>query len=227
MTETPPASSTPEPPATTASTVSPARQRVRRRRLLRRAGGLGLELFVVFAGVYAAFLLSQYQERQREEGRREAVYQALLTDVKRTASQIEFYRAVLQESWIEPIAEPYERGEQPEISNLWLPTPPLSGVWESVLESSVDLLDPAFIAQVEAQRADVQFMLDQANVTIRRNNDHIAPALGDADFYGPDGRLRPQYEWYARFLRYLEGNANFAAASTDSLRQEIGRRLAE
>ncbi|MEL6615992.1 MAG: hypothetical protein AAFQ43_09660 [Bacteroidota bacterium] len=223
----PPASPDGPPPEATTETTPTASPEAdsRRTRALRLAGRLSLELLVVFVGVYAAFLLSQVQESRRDDARRTAIYQALLTDIERTEAQIADHREILRSSWLEPIAEPYARGEQPVIYSLWLPTPPQSGVWDSVLESGVDLLDPALIEQVEAQRADVQFMLDQANTTIQRSNDHITPLLGTTDFYGADGRLRPQFAWYVRFLGYLDGNAERAAASTETLRAELERRV--
>ncbi|MEO0557251.1 MAG: hypothetical protein AAF170_03600 [Bacteroidota bacterium] len=197
-------------------------------RLARYSGHLGVELLIVFIGVYAAFMLGRYQEGQKDEARRGAIYQALLAEVDRTAADVAEHREVLVSGWVEPIVESYERGEKPYIYGLWLPTRPPSGAWDSMLASGIDLLDPALIQAVEGHRSDLQFMLDQADRAVRLSDEQITPNMGDQDFYqGESAQLRAQYQWYPQLLGYLVGNADKAAASSDSLRAEIQRRIAD
>ena len=216
-------------PAGLETAVSPSvRRRVRRRRALRRAGALGLELLVVFAGVYAAFLLGAYQERQRDDDRRQAIYRALLSEVDRMDRLVDDQRRVLRDVWIEPMVEPYERGERPFVYGVWLPSGHLGETADGLVESGVGLLDPALVQQVGTHRALVQFMLDQSARALRLSDEQITPRMEAQDFYDPEsGRLRPQHRWYVVLPEYLMDNADRAAASGDSLRAEIERRLAD
>ncbi|MEM7583552.1 MAG: hypothetical protein AAF560_09255 [Acidobacteriota bacterium] len=197
------------------------------RRVLRRVGLLGLELFVVFAGVYAAFLLARFQDARQDDVRRKAIYETLLAEVEQTEAVIHDHHRVLHDVWIKPMVEPYERGEQPYIFGVWLPTGQLSGTWEALLESGVDLLDPDFIQKVGTHRARIQFMLDQSTRAVRLSDEHITPVMEEQPYYDPaTGRLRPQYAWYMDLPVYLVNNAERAIASTKDLRTEIQRRLA-
>lgn len=197
----------------------------RKSRVLRRAGMLGLELVVVFAGVYAAFLLSAYQQTRKDDARRTAIYEVLLAEAEQTADFARWYQSYFETNYAEPMLQPYERGERPPIYGLWLPTARQSGTWTAMLEAGVDLLDPAFIQQVEAHRSRVQFMIDQTDRAVRLSDEKIEPVPSQDDFYGPDGRLRKPYRWYPRLLGYLSGNAVNVEASADSLQTAIRLRI--
>lgn len=196
-----------------------------RYRFAKRAGSLLIELLVVFAGVYGAFLLDRFQEEQRDATRRTAIYQALKIDVERTKRRIQWHRDWLETKYIETIVQPYERGEQPTIVGLWLPSASQSGAWSAMVEVGVDLLDPAFIQEVESHRATVQFMMDQSNRAVQLSDTRIGPLLGEHDFYGDDGRLLLRHRWYPQLLGYLAGNADRAADSAERLEAELERRL--
>src|SRR5438552_15831244 len=86
------------------------------RRSLSRFGRWIAELILVFVGVYAAFWLNNYQERQRDAKRRDVILASLEESVKQALDNAQS-NAVIQEKRAAEFRRALNAGEMPAIKS--------------------------------------------------------------------------------------------------------------
>lgn len=158
---------------------------------------IALELFIVFAGVSAAFAVDDYRDARAQDKRRHAVYQALdreLTQMAETHGP-EFQREMVGQltAWDSAL----DRGERPLPPTFKLPGAerPPTGVWDAaVATGSIELIDPELFYEL----ARFYIRADSVGVLYQRYSQgaqaDIWPRVkeGPGAFWGSDGKLRPE-----------------------------------
>ena len=171
----------------------------------RLAAGLGrkaAELVTVFVGVYAAFLLNDYQSHREERQRREQIlgwlektYSEEVTDIQRNSAHIkefgdEFHRTVAT-------------GAMPPLHAFHWQTDYQASDLEGLLQSGgYTLLEVETIRSLKEADATLREMVEVARHDQQLSDALILPNL-DKDpsmFYDPTTKqLRPPYAWYGEF----------------------------
>lgn len=158
---------------------------------------LALELFVVFAGVSAAFAVDDYREARSQDMRRQAVYKALdreLTQMAETHGPI-FHREMASQlaAWDGAL----DRGERPMPPTFKLPGAerPPTGVWDAaVATGSIELIDPELFYELARfyNRANSVGVLYQRYAQGAQADIWPRMKEGPGAFWGSDGKLRPE-----------------------------------
>jgi hypothetical protein len=189
---------------------------------------VGLELFVVFAGVTAAFAVDDYREFRSENERRKAVYLALdreLTQMAETHGprfQAEMTRQL--NAWDQAIA----RGEKPIPPTFRLPGAerPPTGVWNAaVATGSIELIDPELFYELARfyNRADSAGNLYQRYSTDAQA--YIWPYVGRGPnaFWETNGEPREQVLVSVQRLRDFRQRQGELGQEAQQLRARLRR----
>jgi hypothetical protein len=167
---------------------------------------VALDLFIVFAGVSAAFALENYRTAQEQHHRRDAVCGALDRELGQLAVTRgpTFQREMTTElrQWDQAISH----GEKPLPPAFRLPGAerPPTGVWDAaVATNSIELIDPNLFFELarfynRAKSAGDLYQRYSAGAQM-----DVWPRLqeGPQAFWTPDGRLRPEIMAHVQRLR--------------------------
>ena len=182
----------------------PAAVHFTQKRVAVRAARWAVELATVFVGVYAAFMLNNYQNHRQERQRREQIlvwmdaeYSEVLEDVKRGRGKLqhdadEFNRAV-------------DAGEMPAVYAFNFASDYDPADIASMLgNGGYDLLEIETVRELRDTEDTLRLMVGLARHDQQLSDTLVLPNL-DKDrsvFYDPATRkLRPTYRWYADFFR--------------------------
>lgn len=196
------------------------------RRVLRRSGLLLAELFVVFAGVYGAFLLDGCRQERQLERRRDQIVSTLCDEAGQVRTNLSQFIAVYDSFYVDPFMRAYRDGERP------LPRPLdffagsfNAGMWNALLQSGgLDALDHATIARAQMFYGGLENASSYGDAFVQRLNDHVLPRLdeGPAAFYPPeDVDLKPAYRWYPASLQGFGFHLQNLQAAADSLSADL------
>lgn len=197
----------------------------RRQRWVSSARRWGAELLIVFVGVYAAFQLSELEERRRARAQRAQIEQALIREIDeitiRTRRAAESLPAIVA-SYEARIAG----GEMPPLHPLIEPLDVRSHMWEATLQSGgVNLLDVPTLYRISVFYNGLSMAFVQLDQLRHLSETVLIPNLGRGsdEFYDPTTKqLRPKYQWY---LAGLRRTAELAAETTrlgDELLADLG-----
>ncbi|MDX1547002.1 MAG: hypothetical protein R3247_08450 [Rhodothermales bacterium] len=194
--------------------MSPERTRPTvRRRLL----WLGAELAVVFVGVFGAFLLDDYRAARRDAERERQALAALRQQYGVIRDEFNRERPFVVAA-VDTFEARYRRGERPRPFPLSFIGSNSTGMWEALLASSGDVLDPDLVVDVEVFNIYVRSTWDGASRLRDLSDRYLLPRLSDdlSTFYLPDGRFRPEYRWYFDGLLDLRTRMTSLSARLDS-----------
>ena len=191
-----------EPPLADPSPPAPHRRIGAGRWWLRPARWAG-ELATVFVGVYAAFVLNNYQSHRQERQRREqmldwaqAEYAGMLTNISR------------EETHLREGADAFNRkvkaGEMPPLHAFHFVTDYNPADFTTLLQSGgFDLLDIQTVRAIREVEGSLRQMVEIIQHDQRLSDAMILPALSQPPsyFYDPATRkLQPGFAWYAEYF---------------------------
>ena len=171
------------------------------------------ELCLVFVGVYAAFWLNSYQERQHERQRHDRILDTLEESVRKSIQRYET-SAAEQDRIATDFRSKLDAGEMPPLGMFFFSSGYSASDATTLLQSGgLELLDPATISALRNAEAVARSGLSQMQEIQTLSNQLIAPNL-DQDisfFYDPaTRRLRKRFASYpdalqltAKFLHHL------------------------
>jgi hypothetical protein len=186
---------------------------------------LGLELIIVFVGVYAAFALSQYEARREAAERRHQLQDALVREITDLTSNT---RRVAQQLPIElaQFDSAAAAGRHPPLQPWIEPIRVQTHMWEATLQSgALDLFDIPTVYRLSQFYNELNAGFEQLAQLRSLSESVLIPNLerGSSEFYEPDGRhLRPKYQWYRAGL----GRLAVLAASITELGDSLTKQLA-
>jgi hypothetical protein len=172
------------------------------------------ELILVFVGVYGAFWLNGYQERQRDMKRRDIILESLEERVKKELENAH-QNAEIEEKTAHEFRRALDAGEMPAIKTFsfqadYSPT----DVATLLQAGGVELLDPKTLTTLRNTESIIRAGLALMARIEKLSDQVIVPHLneGNAVFYDPaTKKLRPSVEKYpdgldaaGKFFREME-----------------------
>ena len=205
--------------------------RARSSRIPTRIARWGGELLTVFAGVYAAFVLNDYQTHRQERQRREQILAWMDGYFEEALASASVQNDVLRKNVAE-FDRAVAAGEMPALHPFTWRTDYDPSDVASLLGGGggFDLLEVETVREIRETESDVRSMLSVLRHDQQLSDVYILPNLENDHrmFYNPaTGRLRPQYQWYAKDLKaVLESYGSLVAdlqKLLTHLREERGR----
>lgn len=192
---------------------------------------LALELFVVFAGVSAAFAVDDYREARSQDLRRDAVYKALDRELTQMA---ETHGPVFQRQMSSQLAvwdHALKRGERPMPPTFRLPGAerPPTGVWDAaVATGSIELIDPELFYELARfyNRANSVGVLYQRYSQGAQADIWARMEDGPGAFWNSDGELRPEIRIDVQRLRDFSEHQGQLSREAQQLRSKLRRAAA-
>ena len=185
------------------------------------------ELCLVFIGVYAAFWLNSYQERQHERQRHDRILATLEESVRKSLNRYEA-SAAEQGRIAADFRRKLDAGEMPAVGMFFFSSGYSASDATTLLQSGgLELLDPETISALRNAEAVARSGLSEMQEIQTLSNELIAPNL-DQDvsfFYDPaTKRLRKRFASYPDALQLT---ANFPHNLASAYQQLLERIQAE
>lgn len=164
------------------------------------AAGLAVELVVVFAGVYLAFLASDYQEELRDRAIRIKYYQSMILEFEALSRHLEQEHEKIQQH-LAVVAE-LEQGDRPDLAIADLSYLYRGSVVAAAFDSqNFESLDDKILANIIQGIPLLELLEDR----VERFNALLLPIqTSGSPAYDPAGRLLPHLAWYPRLVREIE-----------------------
>ena len=171
----------------------------RERRTARSITWLGLELVIVFVGVYAAFALSEYEASRDAVERREQLQAALVREIRDITSNTRRVADQLPPDLVR-FDSALTAGERPPLEPWIEPVRVDTHMWEATLLSgALDLFDVPTVYALSQFYNELNLGFEQLAQLRSLSENVLIPSLGQGpdEFYDADtGALRPKYDWY-------------------------------
>ena len=182
----------------------------KKRSPLSRLGRWGAELLLVFVGVYAAFWLSNYQQRGQDAERRDRILASIERTLREGIESNEISRAKQQQEAAE-FRRALDAGEMPPLRPFVFTTDYSPGDFAALLQSGgIQLLDLETLTALRNDETIIRWGLSRMTRYTKLSDELIVPNL-DQDisfFYDPaTKKLRKRFEFY---LEALDATVRFA-----------------
>src|SRR5213596_4076477 len=199
-------------------------QTTEKRSLLARFGRWVAELLLVFVGVYAAFWLNNYQQRQQDAERRDRILASIEQTLREGIESGKINRAKEEREAAE-FRRALDAGEMPPLHAFVFTTDYSPGDIATLLQSGgVQLLDVKTLMALRELESVIRWGLSDMAHYQKLSDELIVPNL-DQDisfFYDPTTRkLRKRFEM---FPEALEARVKFAH-DLDRTKTELVRRI--
>src|SRR5262252_3765092 len=175
----------------------------KKRSPLSRLGRWGAELLLVFVGVYAAFWLSNYQQRGQDAERRDRILASIERTLREGIESNEISRAKQQQEAAE-FRRALDAGEMPPLRPFIFTTDYSPGDFAALLQSGgIQLLDLETLTALRNDETIIRWGLSWMARYTKLSDELIMPNL-DQDisfFYDPvTKKLRKRFEIYPEAL---------------------------
>jgi hypothetical protein len=174
-----------------------------KRSLLSRIGRWTAELILVFVGVYAAFWLSNSQQRGQDAERRDRILASIERTLREGIESNEISRAKQQQEAAE-FRRALDAGEMPPLRPFVFTTDYSPGDFAALLQSGgIQLLDLETLTALRNDETIIRWGLSRMTRYTKLSDELIVPNL-DQDvsfFYDPaTKKLRKRFEFYPEAL---------------------------
>jgi|GEM_PF-940745 len=190
------------------------------------------ELLVVFLGVWGAFLFNNYQDKIKEEKKTRSIYEYFLAECKSERTEIDQERKVF-DSVVASFFTAYKNGELPDILGvpIFFTSSINSRVWEAVLASGgTDVMDFETIRLIDQYETDKLNMISLFSKGEAYGREFLLMNFErpKSEFYNLwTKQLRPQYQWYLKFLLSIQKQYRDMAESNEKLTRYLEEKLKE
>jgi hypothetical protein len=186
-------------------------QTTEKRSSFARFGRWVAELILVFVGVYAAFWINNYQQRQQDAERRDQILASLEQQLREGIESGKINRAK-QERRAAEFQRALDAGEMPSLQPFVFITDYSATDWATLLQSGgVQLLDVQTLMAVRNDESVIRWGLNDMARYQKLSDELIVPNL-DQDisfFYDPTTKkLRKRFEIYPEALQATVKFAN-------------------
>ena len=179
-----------------------------------------IELLIVFAGVYGAFLLSEYKENRQKDERKNQIYEALFREINSVSKDAQHFGTELSKykaRYDSLIAEK----KMPRLGSFTNPILFTPHVWEATIQSDgLSLLEVSTIEKLSEFYGYTQHLVTLIEEFRGRTQSFILFNY-DKDKYefydSKTNRLRPKYSWYLSDMEQIAQESSTVAMKADSL----------
>jgi hypothetical protein len=180
-------------------------QTTEKRSSFARFGRWVAELVLVFVGVYAAFWLNSYQQRQQDAERRDQILAFIEQTLSEGIESSKINRAREQEPEAAEFRRALDAGEMPPLHPFVFITDYSPSDFATMLQSGgVQLLDVQTLIALRSDESVIRWGLQRMARYQKLSDDLIVPNLGQdiSFFYDPaTKKLRKQFEIYPEALK--------------------------
>jgi len=174
-----------------------------RRSLLSRVGRWTAELLLVFVGVYAAFWLNNYQQRQQDQERHDRILASIEQTLREGIESNKVSRAKEQQR-VADFRRALDAGEMPPLPPFVFTTDYSPGDFATILQSGgIQLLDLETLTALREDESIIRWGLSRMARYTKISDELIVPNL-DQDisfFYDPvTKKLRTRFAFYPEAL---------------------------
>ena len=175
-----------------------------KRSLLSRIGRWSAELVLVFVGVYGAFWLNNYQQRQQDAERRDRILGYIEQTLREGIESSKANRAKEQEPEAAEFRRALEAGEMPPVRPFVFITDYSPSDLATVLQSGgVQLFDVETLRALRSDESVIRWGLQRMSRYQKLSDELIVPNLDqDISFFYDTStkKLRKQFEIYPKAL---------------------------
>jgi len=197
---------------------------IEKRSRLSRFGRWAAELVLVFVGVYAAFWLSNYQQRGQDAERRDRILASIERTLREGIESNEISRAKQQQEAAE-FRRALDAGEMPPLRPFVFTTDYSPGDFAALLQSGgIQLLDLETLTALRNDETIIRWGLSRMTRYTKLSDELIMPNL-DQDisfFYDPaTKKLRKRFEFFPEALDATVRFANELERTHTALLKQI------
>src|SRR5262245_34572289 len=170
---------------------------------LARIGRWTAELVLVFVGVYAAFWLNNYQQRQQDAERRDLILASIEKLLQQGIESGKINRAKEEQRAAE-FQRALDAGEMPRLQPFVFITDYSPGDFATMLQSGANLLDLETLTALRNDESVIRWGLSGIARYQKLSDELIVPNLNqDISFFYDPGtkKLRKQFEIYPQALQ--------------------------
>jgi hypothetical protein len=168
-----------------------------------RVGRWLAELLLVFIGVYAAFWLSDFQQRQQQARQRDQILASLARQLEEGVenTKAETVKAADEKR---QFRRALESGQRPKLDRFTFTTDYNPGDIATILQAGgIELLDVKTLTTLREFESAVRWGLSRMAHYQKLSDELIAPSLGEDSsfFYEENGQLRERFDIYPEALQ--------------------------
>ena len=195
-----------------------------KRSLLSRIGRWTAELVLVFVGVYAAFWLNNYQQRQQDQERHDRILASIEQTLREGIESNKVSRAKEQQQVAE-FRRALDAGEMPPLHPFVFTTDYSPGDFATILQSGgIQLLELETLTALRKDESVIRWGLSGMARYQKLSDELIVPNLNQdiSFFYDPTTKkLRKQFEIYPEALQATVKFANDLERTHTALLKQI------
>jgi len=195
-----------------------------KRSLLSRIGRWTAELVLVFVGVYAAFWLNNYQQRQQDQERHDRILASIEQTLRKGIESNNVSRAKEQQQVAE-FRRALDAGEMPPLHPFVFTTDYSPGDFATILQSGgIQLLELETLIALRKDESVIRWGLSGMARYQKLSDELIVPNLHQdiSFFYDPTTKkLRKQFEIYPEALQATVKFANDLERTHTALLKQI------
>jgi len=195
-----------------------------KRSLLSRIGRWTAELVLVFVGVYAAFWLNNYQQRQQDQERHDRILGSIEQTLREGIESNNVSRAKEQQQVAE-FRRALDAGEMPPLHPFVFTTDYSPGDFATILQSGgIQLLELETLTALRKDESVIRWGLSGMARYQKLSDELIVPNLNQdiSFFYDPTTKkLRKQFEIYPEALQATVKFANDLERTHTALLKQI------
>ncbi|MDZ7332714.1 MAG: hypothetical protein ONB31_12105 [candidate division KSB1 bacterium] len=189
-----------------------------------------IQLLIVFAGVYAAFLLDDVKTQQRNQRKRIQIYQSLLKQAEQDSIEMSEAFSMLDSVVITPYLTAHEKGLMPTLKPIFLGSASYSTrTWEAILATGgLDVLDLKLIEDMEAYYLQVHNLIDRMKKMEMLCIQQLLPNFNKEkiEFYDlKTKKLNEKYKWYMQSLELIQEISKALLEENDKLLRSLRSQL--
>ena len=179
-----------------------------------------IELLIVFAGVYGAFVLSEYKENRQKDERKNQIYQALLREINSVSKDAQHIGTALSK-YKAKLDSLIAEKKMPRLGSFMNPIVFTPHVWEATIQSDgLNLLEVSTIEKLSEFYGHNQHLVKLIEEFRGRTESFILFNYdkSKSEFYDlKTKRLRLKYSWYLSDLEQIAEECSMVATKADSL----------
>ena len=163
------------------------------------------ELLVVFIGVYGAFMLNNYREKQHVQQQRlnylESFKEELVNVEKLTGSL-----ATASDTLLTRYNRAITKGERPmlNVHHELVYTINMLIIRSAFNEQHFEAIGSEYVSKISNGSNIISLLQERVDLFQDKSRDLLIQTGGDPDvLYNKDGTLKPAYQWYLRDLAYF------------------------
>jgi len=195
-----------------------------KRSLLSRVGRWTAELLLVFVGVYGAFWLNNYQQRQQDQERHDRILASIEQTLREGIESNKVSRAKEQQQVAE-FRRALDAGEMPPLHPFVFTTDYSPGDFATILQSGgIQLLELETLTALRKDESVIRWGLSGMARYQKLSDELIVPNLNQdiSFFYDPTTKkLRKQFEIYPEALQATVKFANDLERTHTALLKQI------